>query len=138
MQNAVQARYLGEARKKKKVRRLHERKFVFDWDKSETFVQPPERDVCCLQPTTLRTTITRCTTTDTKYSSSVAEVLRASISMRRRNRRLSFTINSWSNDVRRTRGSERFVFISREPLSTCSLRHYCNVRVPGEITIILL
>jgi len=30
-----QNRYLGEKRKKKRVRRLHERKFVFDWDVGE-------------------------------------------------------------------------------------------------------
>lgn len=36
LQEAVKARYLGAQReKKKRSRRLHERKFVFDWDASD-------------------------------------------------------------------------------------------------------
>ena len=31
-QNAIKDRYLGAAKKKKKVRKQNERKFVFDWD----------------------------------------------------------------------------------------------------------
>uniref|UniRef100_T1K5S6 Probable ATP-dependent RNA helicase DDX23 n=1 Tax=Tetranychus urticae TaxID=32264 RepID=T1K5S6_TETUR len=33
--DAIKERYLGAARKKKKLRRLNERKFVFDWDAGE-------------------------------------------------------------------------------------------------------
>uniref|UniRef100_T1K5S3 PRP28/DDX23-like helical domain-containing protein n=1 Tax=Tetranychus urticae TaxID=32264 RepID=T1K5S3_TETUR len=32
---AIKERYLGAARKKKRLRRLNERKFVFDWDAGE-------------------------------------------------------------------------------------------------------
>ena len=32
---AIKDRYLGMAKKKRRVRRLNERKFVFEWDASE-------------------------------------------------------------------------------------------------------
>ena len=34
-QNAIRDRYLGMVKKKKRMRRLNDRKFVFDWDAGE-------------------------------------------------------------------------------------------------------
>lgn len=34
-ESAIKERYLGIVKKKKKIRRLNDRKFVFDWDGSE-------------------------------------------------------------------------------------------------------